>query len=185
MCPLKTKNYRLSTKKGYTLLELLLYLAIFSVIITAVVYFAWNVVYGGQKSSNLNEVSYSARYTAERIKYEIRNSSGITLGSSYFGVNLATTPGSKLTLTSADVSRNPIVIDISSGTLRATVGANPVANLTPTNISVTNLVFTNNSSGDSKTKNISFALTLESNVVSPGQIKQSIILESAAEIRGN
>ena len=178
-------NQRIKNTKGFTLLELLLYLGIFSVIITAVVYFAWNVIYGGVKSTRLNEVSYSARYSAERIKYEIRNSSGITTGSSNFGVNLAATPGTKLTLTSATPARNPIVIDVTSGTLRITLDTNPVANLTPTNITVTNLVFTNNSSGDSKTKNISFALTLESNIVSPGQVKQSVNLESAAEIRGN
>ena len=176
---------KIQTKKGYTLLELLLYLGIFSVIISAVVYFAWNIIYGGVKSSRLNEVSYSARYSAERIKYEIKNASGITAGGSNFGVNLATTPGSKLTLTSATLARNPIVIDVTSGTLRITLDTNPVVNLTSTNITVTNLVFMNNSSGDSKTKNISFALTLESNVVSPGQVKQSISLESAAEIRGN
>lgn len=179
------KNKIMKTKPAYTLLELLLYLGIFSVIISAVVYFGWNIIYGGQKSARLNEVSYSARYSAERIKYEIRNASGITTGGSDFGVNLATTPGSKLTLTNATAGRSPVVIDVTSGTLRITLGANPVANLTPTNITVTNLVFTNNSSGDSKTKNISFAMTLESNVVSSGQVKQSISLESAAEIRGN
>lgn len=172
-------------QKGFTLLEVLLYVAIISVVITAIVLFAWNIIYGGVKTTRLGEVNYASRYVSERIKYEIRNSSGITTGSSNFGVNLATTAGSKITLTKANAAKNPTVIDVSSGQLRIAVGANPVINLTPTNISITNLTFTNNSSGDGKTKNVSFIMTLESNIVSSGNVKQSASLESAAEIRGN
>jgi type II secretory pathway pseudopilin PulG len=172
-----------SKKSGFTLIETLLYLTIISIILTTVVFFAWNVIYGGVKSSRLGEVNYSARYASERIQYEIRNSSGFTAGSSNFGVNLATTPGSKITLTNTDSAKNPTVIDVSSGQLRLTIGTDPVINITPINVGITSLVFSNNSSGGSK--NLSFALSLQSNVVSSGNINQNISLESAAEVRGN
>lgn len=175
----------IKSQKGFTLLEVLLYITIISVVLSAVVFFAWNVLYGGVKSSRLGEVNYAARYVSERIQYEIRNSSGITVANSDFGTNLATAAGSKITLTNANAAKNPTVIDISSGQLRLTVGANAPVSLTPTNISLTSLTFTNNSSGDNKTRNLSFSLSLQSNIPSSGNVYQNVTLESAAEVRGN
>lgn len=172
-------------QKGFTLLEVLLYVAIISMVLSAVVFFAWNVLYGGVKSGRLSEVNYAARYASERIQYEIRNSSGITVASSNFGANLASAAGTKITLTNASAAKNPTIIDVSSGQLRLTVGANAPVNLTPINISVTNLTFTNNSSGDNKTRNLSFTFSVQSNIPSAGNVYQNVTLESAAEIRGN
>src|SRR3989344_7372816 len=74
------ENLRLKIigEKGFTLIELILYMALVSIVLTAIVPFAWNIIGGGVKSSAQQEVFSQARFVSERIKYEIRNASGIT-----------------------------------------------------------------------------------------------------------
>src|SRR3990167_11538866 len=62
---------------GFTLIELILYVALITIILSAIVPFAWNTVQTGVKSAVQQEVNANARYISERIKYEIRNSTGI------------------------------------------------------------------------------------------------------------
>src|SRR6266571_3526280 len=66
-----------SLERGFTLIELIIYIAIVAIILTSLIPFAWNVIEGGAKSATEQEVFANARYVSERIKYEIRNASGI------------------------------------------------------------------------------------------------------------
>lgn len=179
---LQTKHYKLNTKRGATIIELLLYMSILSFFLIALVLFALNIIQGGSKSNNESHTYADARYLSERIKYEIRNASDIQTANSNFGVNLATTAGSKLTLTAASPN-NPTVIDVSSGRARIALGATSAVELNSNMVNVTDLTFTNYSG--TNTKNISFTLTVQATSPSKGNIKETTTLRSSVELRSN
>ncbi len=170
-------------RKGFTLIETLIYMSVVSIIVTSLVLLCWNIISAGEKNIRQQEVYSSARLLTEKIKYQIRNADGIN-NSSDFGVNLAVNPGNEISLVYA-APNNPTLIDVSSGQARITLGsASPVV-LTPDNLTVTDLTFTNYSSADGKTKNIGFTLTITNNNPSIGNIHESSTVKSSAEMRSN
>jgi hypothetical protein len=170
-------------KKSFTLIELLLYMAIVAIILGALTQISWNLILSGEKSAVQQEVFAGGRLLAEKIKYEIRNAKDINTSLSTFDTNLVSSPGSKLSL-AEDAPNNPTEIDVLSGKVRIKRGASAVVNLNSTGTSVTNLTFRNYSSADNKTKHIGFTLTLIANGTRE-EYKQSITIESSAEWRSN
>lgn len=174
---------------GFTFIEIILYVGIVAITMTAMISYAWNVVGIRAKSSTQEEVSASARYLSERIRYAIRGANDINTGQSNFGVNLAQNPGSKLTLrTNVTYPANdPTTIDVVGGRARINLGpvSNPIA-LNSSGTNLTNLTFTNYSSSDNKTKHIGFIITLQARTTSTSQVfTNSVTLESSGEIRSN
>lgn len=162
-------------QKGFTLIELILYMAIVAFILGSLVTFAWNIIGTQAKSATEQEVFSSARYVSERIKYEIRDASGIN----------SVTPTS-ISLANSVVSKNPTVIDLSGGKVRIKYGASGVVNLNSTDTNVSSLVFTNYTSGDNKTKNIQFTFTLQSNYsTSRQEYIETTSIRGDAEVRSN
>lgn len=168
-------NQPTNNQQGFTLIELILYIAIVTIVISTIVPFAWNIIGGGTKSNTQQEVSSNARFISERIKHEIRNASGIN--------NLTPT---SLSLANSDSSLNPTVINLSGSNIVITQGANPQVNLNSTDIKITTLTFTNYSSSDQKTKHVGFTLTVEANYPNASQeFQASTTIESSAEVRSN
>jgi len=163
-------------KHGFTLIELILYVSIVTVFITALVPFAWNVILGGEKSSSQQEVYAQARLISERIKYEIRNSTGVNSVSS-----------NAISLAVSNVENNPTVIDVSSGNVRITLGAAAAENLNSVTTTATTLTFTDYTSSDTKTKHIQFVLTLDDTYTGGRQEYEvpPITIEGSAEVRSN
>lgn len=181
------KKFRDKTNKlGVSFIEIILYLAIVAITSTSLISYAWTVVGVRTKSSIQEEVSASARYLSERIKYEIRNANDIDAAQSNFGVNLAQTPGSKLTLRTG-APNDPTTLDVVNGQARLNQGPlpNPITlNSNVTNL--TNLTFSNYTSLDFKTKHLGFTLTIQSRTTSPRQeFNSSLTLESSTELRSN
>lgn len=172
-------------KNGFTLIELLLYLVIVSVVIGALVPFAWNMVRSSAKSSVQQNVASNISILSERLKSEIRNSNKVNIASSNFNINLAVNPGSRLSL-QEDSPNDPTLIDVLNGQIRIKQGSGSYINLNPSNITVSDLTFLNYSSSDLKTQNIGFTLTISSNYSGTRQeYKQSATVESGAEVRSN
>ena len=150
-----------SNQKGFTLIELILYIAIISIFITGTILFAWDIIHASVKSDIHREVSQNLRLVSMRIAHEIRNASGINSSPSL--------PGSSISLGNIDSSKNPTVIDLSSGRIRIGQGSSgscPSSSpcyLTSNNVTVTSLQFTDLSSAGDESKNINFVITLESN----------------------
>lgn len=161
--------------KGFTFIELILYVAIIAIILSALVPFAWNTVESGVKSSVQQEVNTNARYISERIKYEIRNATGINSVTS-----------SSISFITSTPSTNPTVIDLSGGNIRIQQGIGSVINLNSTNTVINSLTFTNYSSGDTKTKHIQFRITVAASFAAARQEYQdSVVVEGSSEIRSN
>lgn len=169
----KTTQQRVQA--GFTLIELILYMAIITIVLGALIPFAWDIIGGSVKSSAEQEVSSQGRYVSERIKLEIRDASGIT------SVAAGTI---SLTNFSPDTTT---VIDLSGGKIRVNKNGSGAINLNSDDTSVTALTFTNYTSADNKTKNIQFNFTIDDNYGSSRQEYQvpPITVQSSAELRSN
>lgn len=163
------------TEKGFTFIETILYMAIIVVMLSSLIPFALNVIEGASTSSIQQEISSNARYVSERIKYEIRNASGI---------NSISTASASLSETNALL--NPTVITWTYPNVTLTQGATSAVNLNSTDTIISSFAFTNNSSTDFKTKNVSFLFTAKSASSSAiANFQSNVTIESSAELRGN
>jgi Tfp pilus assembly protein FimT len=162
-------------QKGFTFVELLLYLGILTIMLSALVPFAWNIIGSGSKSNTQEEVFSQARFISQRINYEIRSASGIN----------SVSPTS-LSLATSVSATNPTVIDLSAGKIRIKQGTGAVVNLNSDDSTVSTLQFANYSSPDGKTKNINYLFTLNSAYDSVRQeFSETTTISSDAELRSN
>lgn len=172
-------------RKGFTLIEVLLYIAIVTIIMSAFILFAWNAIILGAKNNTQQELYAQGRIVSERILSEIRNANDINTGTSNFDVDLVNNSSYQLSL-NADTPNNPTIFSVSSGILMIKLGAATAVPLHSDTIHVTSLIFSNYSSGDGKTKNIKYILTFTPSSSSASQAyKGTVTLESSAEIRSN
>lgn len=160
--------------KGFTLIELILYVAVVTIMLTALIPTAWNVIGAGSKGTTQQEVGANARFISEKIKYEIRRASGITSAS-----------GSTLSLTNFSPD-STTVIDLVGGKIRINRNGGGAVNLNSNDTNVSNLYFTNYTSGDNATRNVQFVFTLNANFSQARQEYQgTITVEGDAELRSN
>lgn len=131
------KSIAANSTRGFTLIELILYVAILSIFIGGAIQFAWNIIYSRTKTLEYQNVTQNARLIAERVALEIRNASSIS--------SIGT---SSITLNTDDSARNPTVIDLSGGRVRIGYGSSgscPTSTpcfLTDNNVTVSSLAFT-------------------------------------------
>ena len=137
-----------------TLIEIIIYVAILSLISTAFLTISINMMSLKTKSISQQEISSNLRFISQKINYEIRNAKSIS-----------STTATSLTLVSSDSSRNPTIFDLSNGNIRMGFGANgncPAASpciLNSNLINISEFSVTNLSSGDSKAQNINYSIS--------------------------
>jgi len=151
----KIKN----SNDGFTLSEILIYVAIFMLMAGALISFVLTIVDIHTKSYVIQEVDANARMVMEVLSDRIRSSSGVTEDSSVFDSD----PG-VLVLTMDDPAKDPTVFELNAddGTLQITEGTGSAVNLTGSKVRVANLVFKNLSLPDLR-NNIGIEITLEYN----------------------
>lgn len=160
---------------GFTLIELILYIALITIVLSALVPFAWNTIETGVKSSVQQEVNANARFISERIKYEIRNATGIN-----------SVTATSISLATSTPATNPTVIDLAGGNIRIKQGVGSAININSANTVINSLTFTNYTSVDNKTKHIQFVMTVAASFAAARQEYQdSIVIDSSAEVRSN
>lgn len=129
-------------QKGFTLIELILSIAIIAVFITALTYFSIDVFKTKAKAGSVNEVQQNVRFAMQRMTYYIRNSEdGIDTGDSNFS---PTDPG-RLHLEMGSGANDDIVFDVDANRLRIKIGNAAPVYLTTADVNITSLVFYNNS----------------------------------------
>lgn len=122
--------------QSFTLIELLLYIAIISLVLVSITGFFWNVASGNIKEKSYQEVQQNGRFAMTKITQEIKKAVGIN----------SPAPGSSansLSLAMSDPNLNPTIFDVSGGKLRITQGASVPIELTTDQVLVSNLQFTN------------------------------------------
>lgn len=128
-------TYRLR-QTGYTLIELLLYVAIVGVLLTSVSYFFGIMVDSRVKNQSIAEVEDQGSATMDYITQTIRNATSITSPA-------AAGSGSSLTLVVPTGSLSPTVFNLSGTTLQVTEGAASAIALTSNDVQVSALTFKN------------------------------------------
>lgn len=184
---LKAKSFQTSrlspfarAPSAFTLIELLIYMALVALFLTAAVTSMWDIILGHTKSSVQQEVQESLRYASHRLSFEIRNANSIG-ASSDFGVNLATTPGTVLSLNSP-APANPTEFRVNNGLLQIKQGSGGWTTISSSAVAVTNLVFTDLT--DAASENIKFTVTVKYlNPSGRSEWEKSASFEGAANLR--
>jgi len=124
-------------EKGLTLVELMIYSAIFCTVMTVMTGFLWNIIFGNIKETSYQEVQQNARFALSKISQETKKATGIN-------TPLPGATSNTLSLIMATPELNPTVFDVDSGRLRITRG--PLGRssyLTSDQVMVSSLQFTN------------------------------------------
>jgi type II secretory pathway pseudopilin PulG len=170
-------------KRGFTLIETILYIALLVIIMSAILPLSLQILGSGAKSTVGQEVYGAARYTSERIAYEIRNAASLNTASSSFNVNLATSSGAGLYLSGFSSSTDPTIIRVDSGTATIIQGTGTPVALNSSGTLVTNLIFSNYSS-TSTNRNVGFVLGMANAGTSTRQeFQASTTIRMSVELR--
>jgi type II secretory pathway pseudopilin PulG len=170
---------RVKVRSAFTLIELLLYLGLVSIFLTALVYFSWDVILGNVKARVHQEVQENIRFAAHKIQSASRNADGI--GDSAFGVNLAANPGAAVSL-AGDGPSYPLQVRVEGGVLQIKHGGGIWLSLTSSLVEVTELSFTNLSDTDSE--NVRFTLTIRHrNPSGKSEWDKEATFETSAQLR--
>ncbi len=133
-------KFRILKEEGFTLIEMLLYVAIVALAVGSFVAFSIAVVNSRNKNYVAQEVQANARNALDIISQKIRTATGVNVASSSFGLD----PG-VLSLAMTDSAQNPAIIDLdqNDGVLRVKEGLSSPVAITSDEVRVVNLVFTN------------------------------------------
>jgi len=150
-----TPHLFLRAKKGegFTLVELLLYISIASIMLLTTTLFLQTLLESRVKNQTISEVQAQGAQVMHIITQTIRNAEAIT--SPAQGAS-----ASSLTLDVVDVGDDPTVFDLSSGVLRITEGAGSAIAITNSRVLVSGLSFENLSRTDTPgTLRVEFTIT--------------------------
>lgn len=168
------------TTGGFTLVEILLYIALSGLFIAAMVPFSLNIFGLYAKAAVARETSAVARGIAEEIVSAIRSADGVDADGSAFGAEQG-----RLSLDQVGTS-DRLTIDVDDGTLRFRMGnASPVP-LHGSSVFVDSIVFENRSSDDETTEHVDFTLVVSAGAASGRQeYRSEVAIEGGAELRNN
>ncbi len=175
-----------NNKKGYTLIELIIVIGIFSLLIASITGFFVVTIRGKAKSQARIEAQEQARIVVDRIAYEIRRAKSVN-ALSKVNINLASSSGSTfiLDVPATASSRNPTTFSVVNGILYMKYGTDTAIPLTSKDISITSLVFSNLTSANNRSKNVLVSMNVFK--ASPtGQTATDVNypIETAIEIKG-
>ncbi len=182
--PYTTNKQLRKNQCGFTFIELILYVSILTFMMGALMSFVLVIVQNSEKSATQQELGGVGRYLTERLKWETRNAADINAGTSNFGVNFATNSLAQLSLKNFTPALDPTIFSVSGGQLMVKQGASAAVALNTSDAKVTSLIFTNNTSGNSKTKNITFTLTV-AEASARQEYSGTISFQSSTEVRSN
>ncbi|OGC51136.1 hypothetical protein A2982_03035 [candidate division WWE3 bacterium RIFCSPLOWO2_01_FULL_39_13] len=167
-------------KTGFTLIEIMLYTALISIVLGAVVMFALNASRARVRSDTQQDVTDNLRYASAKISYEIRNAQSVGLVSPI-----------EVTLTTNDTARNPTIIRLQGGALYMGYGntgsctsSSPCA-LTGNNVKVSSFSFADETPPDSTSKIITFEITIESASLGGKEYQHSVSSRQSVENRSS
>lgn len=152
---LHSKYYILHSRKGFTLLELLIFSAIFSIIMVSFITILVTVTSVQSRQASVAEVNQQSQFLLQEIQYYVERSSVIEISQD--------TPTSSLKLRMPSAAEDPTYIMLSGGTvyIRQT-DAGAQQPLTSGKVTVSNISFTKRSNAPSH-DSLSVAFTVEYN----------------------
>ncbi|OIO47739.1 MAG: hypothetical protein COS76_00215 [Candidatus Portnoybacteria bacterium CG06_land_8_20_14_3_00_39_12] len=143
---------------GFSIIELIIYLAIFSLLALALSSVFWQVLQNNNRQLAITELMANANLISHQIELNVKNAQSI---------NQPASPGqtaNQLSLAMADSSINPTIFNLQDQKINLSQGANPSQPLTSDRIRVVNFTTTNLTSSATSTLGIiKLSIDLESN----------------------
>lgn len=136
-------------RKGFTLLEVLLYITIFSIIIGSFVTFLIMVFETKVKNQAIRQVSHDGYFVINMINYNIRNAKD-------FNYPLKGNSSSSVSIQTYTTSTNPTIYYLESGYIYEKKGAASPVKLSSSRVVISNFLLNNISKGDPGVMTISF-----------------------------
>lgn len=124
---------KLSNQKGFTLLELILYVGILVIVMVVVINIFTSLSKGNGNVEARTEVDSNLRYALEKINQDVRVATSVTTPA---------TAGSTSATLVMTVGGATITYDVSGGQLRRQVNAGTPVAITPTTVTVATPTFT-------------------------------------------
>lgn len=123
-------------KPSFTLIESLIYLALFALVIGGILISTYQTIEGTERTNSNIVVQEEANFLLRKIDWALTNISSISNPS-------AGNTSSVLSVTKTDLplSDNPLTFDTNSSSLRLTRGSFAPTPLSSVNVSITNVVF--------------------------------------------
>lgn len=146
--------FKKQIRKGFTLVEMMLYVGICSVLLLSLSVALSFILSARVKNQTVSEVNQSGTQVMQLVTQTIRNAKSVnnpTLGLS----------SSTLSIKTMDATKDPTVFDLASGTIRIKEGNGQYIPLTNKRVIVSGLVFKNTSasSTDGGSIEINFTIT--------------------------
>ncbi|MDP2789798.1 MAG: prepilin-type N-terminal cleavage/methylation domain-containing protein [bacterium] len=143
--------------RGFTLVELLLYVALTTIMVGTISVFLFMTLQVRVKNQVINEVEQQGQQAMQRITQVIRNATDIT-------APVQGASGASTTLVVTPTGNSPTVFALTAGALRITEGAGTAVVLTNGRVIASALTFTNLSrSASSHDLRVQFTLTAVNN----------------------
>jgi prepilin-type N-terminal cleavage/methylation domain-containing protein len=146
---------KFSNQKGFTLVEMILYVAICSILLATISMFLSFLLGARVRSQSITEVNQQGFQVMNLITQTIRNGRSIEVP------NIGTS-STTLSVTTGNALLDPTVFTLSSSTILIQEGSKGKLSLTNSRITVTNLLFENVSSVSSIEKIIRISFTINS-----------------------
>ncbi len=124
------------TRRGFTFIELLLYVAIVALLLVMVINLFFGLGHARMKQQTVAEVEQQGYAAVAQMTQAIRNAKTVSSPT-------ASTASSSLTLSTYTATTSPTTFDLASSSLRVTEGTSTSVYLTSPQVVVTNLSFTN------------------------------------------
>lgn len=141
-----------TNKKGFTLVEFLFYIALFSVFFVGL-FTMLQIFYDNRADNNIRlEVEQNGLIISQIISQEIRNAQGIIHPS----LNQS---DDYLSLESYESQRSPIIISLNNNQILYSEGASFSDNLSSKRVEISNLVFQNQTENNVNVVNFSFEIS--------------------------
>ncbi len=131
------------TQKGYSLIELTLYLALLSLILVVLVYFFQQSIILKSKIEEKMEISDNGQFALQKIVWYLKNAE--TVNSPLSGES-----SSILSLNVSGENNNPVQIFTEDKILKVKIGNQPAIDLTNNRVEVDQLSFINNGISNSQ-----------------------------------
>jgi len=132
----KILKIKSQNQRAFTLIELIIYIAIVMGVLLIAFNFSWEIIYGNVKSQAIREVQQNSRLAIEKIARAVLNASLVNNPAIGNSSNL-------LSLTMQDVGLDPTLFEVIVDKLSITQAGGGPYELTNDRVQVTNLQFTN------------------------------------------
>ena len=145
---MKKKSY-----KAFTFFEVILYIALASIVIGILFSYGWNIVSMRVKSATIRDTLAGARLVDERLSQEIRSASSIDSENSNFSA-----PDEKIAMSTPS---GQVVVESNSDKISIKRGDAPAQFLHADNVRIKNLNFFDSGGGSGHVRFVGFSFTAE------------------------